>query len=326
MGKMKVFVFVILAILLAAMSLLAACAPAPEEAPPEEVGLPVPPGKLPHSEQHYYFIAANLGDPFYADHLLAIADAAKLLGVKTEMVGPTDLSVAAQVKTFEEVLAKPGTAGIFLYPIEWAAMEPLVNKAISKGIPVTKAIYDPNKPYTSIIGPDYEAMINDAAEFTGKVLNGEGKVATVGISATALQYRVRVYGEYLAEHYPNIENVGNILYDGSVADHMAQTQPFMGAHPGIDLLFQVDGKGGEMSGFVHDNWPQVKYFTVDKSQIILEAIKAGRLIAGIGYNTYDEAYLGIVFAYYAYHNQPVPEKALLRNLIVTIDNVDEFLQ
>ena len=84
----------------------------------------------------YYFLAANNADPFYVPGVQGFNDAGELVGVKTEFVGPMDMNVNEQLKTFEELVANPNTGGIFWYPTDFAIGETVIKDALQKDIPV----------------------------------------------------------------------------------------------------------------------------------------------------------------------------------------------
>ena len=64
---------------------------------------------------NYYWITENIGDPFYKLGLAGMNAAAKLFGFKAQIEGPSNVSTAEMTTAFQEILAKPGTAGILSY-------------------------------------------------------------------------------------------------------------------------------------------------------------------------------------------------------------------
>ena len=74
--------------------------------------------------------------PFHAEGKAGWDAAAKALGVKASLVGPVASDVQQQVTIIEQAIAKPTTAGILVYAVDYNALEPVLIKARQAGIPV----------------------------------------------------------------------------------------------------------------------------------------------------------------------------------------------
>ena len=76
---------------------------------------------------------------------------------------------------------------------------------------------------------------------------------------------------------------------------------------------------------MHDVAPNVKYLCTDMPDITLQGIKDGKIYATLGHDTYTQEFWGIVLAYYAYHGLTIPEDVTIHGLVITTDNVNEYL-
>src|ERR1700756_980194 len=56
-------------------------------------------------EEQYYFISANINIPYWQEAQAGLTDAAKYMGVKAEMDGPTTLSPKDELDSFQKAVA-----------------------------------------------------------------------------------------------------------------------------------------------------------------------------------------------------------------------------
>src|SRR5687768_11982096 len=89
-----------------------------------------PPEALAAGEgKEYVFLTLVTQVPFWIDHKLALADAEKALGIKTEFTGPLDFDTAGQARQLDELIARQ-PAGLLLFPGDVAALAPGIDRAI----------------------------------------------------------------------------------------------------------------------------------------------------------------------------------------------------
>ena len=303
--------------------ILAGCAPATVP--------PVAPTSAPRVGA-YYFLAANNNDPFYVDGLAGLNAAAKELGVKVQFVGPLDLNLAAQMKTFEELVANPTTAGILWYALDFNAGEPLVKAAVAKGIPVVVGATDaPTKTRSAFVGYDNVSLGQQAAEVAVKAIGGKGKVGVMGLAngSPTVSIRTAAFTDYIRKNYPAVEVVPQGSTDGSTANAVAALDAYMIAHPDLTLLWWADGMAGQMV----QPWKEYQakgvktlFLGMDMPQPTLQAVKDSVFIASVGQDTYTEEAEALRLMVAARNGKRVPDSVLLKAIIVTKDNVDQFLK
>ena len=313
----KIFVFML------TMVMLAGCAskvPSPTAiAPPQPTA----------ETGTYYFLAANNSDPFYIPGVQGFTEAGKELGVKTEFVGPMDLSLAAQMKTFEELVANPDTKGIFWYPMDFNAGEPYVKEAEDKGIPVIIGAADsPYKTRSAFIGYNNTVLGQQAGAWVAKLTNCQGSVGSISVIGPNLEERKTGFYAYLAQVCPDMKLVDPVTHDGSAANATAVLQAYMVANPDLTLLWFCDGGAGQQVQTWKDmqaSGTKTMFLAMDMPPATLDAVKSGIFTATVAQDTKTEEYYGMKLLYDAAHGKRIPDTIYLSAILINQSNVDEFI-
>ena len=303
--------------------LVVSCAKAPEP-----TALPVVEKSV--EEGTYYFLAANNADPFYIPGVKGFTEAGEALGVKTEFVGPMDLSLAGQMKTFEELVASPTTKGIFWYPMDFNAGEPFVKSAVDKGIAMVIGAADsPFKTRNAFIGYDNVVLGKQAGAWVSRLTDCKGSVGVVSVIGPNLEQRKQGFYDYLAEVCPDMVLVDPVTHDGSANNASAVLDAYMVANPDLTLLWFADGGAGQQV----QNWKEKQekgvktmFLAMDMPPATLQAVKDGIFIGSVGQDTYTEASYGLKLLYDLQHGSRVPDTLYLSAILVDKDNVDQFIE
>lgn len=280
-------------------------------------------------EGTYYFLAANNSDPFYIPGVQGFTDAGKALGVKTEFVGPMDLSLASQLKTFEELVANPQTKGIFWYPMDFNAGEPFVKAAVDKKIPMIIGAADsPFKTRNAFVGYNNTVLGQQAGAWVAKLTDCKGSVGVVSVIGPNLEERKAGFYAYLKQVCPDLKLVDPVTHDGSAANASAVLDAYMVANPDLTLLWFCDGGAGQQS----QNWKEKQaagtktmFLAMDMPPATLQAIKDGIFVGSVGQDTYTEAYTAMQMMYNLNHGLRVPDTMYLSAILVDKSNVDQFI-
>ena len=313
----KIFVFML------AMVMLAGCAskvPAPTSiAPPEPT----------QDTGVYYFLAANNSDPFYIPGVKGFTDAGTALGVKTEFVGPMDLSLAAQMSTFDQLVSNPTTKGIFWYPMDFNAGEPYVQSAVDKHIAMIIGAADsPFKTRNAFIGYDNIVLGQQAGAWVAKLTGCKGSVGTVSVIGPNLEQRKEGFYAYLKTACPELVLVDSVTHDGSAANASAVLDAYVVAHPDLTLLWFCDGGAGQQV----QNWKdkqiagtKTMFLAMDMPPATLQAVKDGIFTGTVGQDTYTEAYQAMTMLYALNHGLRVPDTSYLSAILIDKSNVDQWI-
>ena len=277
----------------------------------------------------YYFLAANNSDPFYIPGVQGFTDAGNALGVKTEFVGPMDLSLAGQMSTFDQLVNSPNTAGIFWYPMDFNAGEPYVQAAVDKGIPMVIGAADsPFKTRNAFIGYDNTVLGKQAGAWVSKLTNCEGSVGVISVIGPSLEERKAGFYDYLSTVCSDLVLEEPATHDGSAANASAVLDAYMVAHPDLTLLWFCDGGAGQQV----QNWKDKQaagtttmFLAMDMPPATLDAVKDGTFIGTVGQDTYSEEYWGMTYLYYLGKGMHVPDTSYMSALLIDSSNVDQYL-
>lgn len=283
---------------------------------------------VPQQEGTYYFLAANVNEPFYIPGMKGMDAAGKIVGMKTELVGPTDISVAGQMKTFEELIASPTTKGILWYSVDFNAGEPLVEEARAKGIPVIVGAMDsPFKNRSAFVGYDQAVLGNQAAEWVAKLTNCQGKVGVIGLVINTTQ-RIAAFYDHMKVVCPNIILAAQATTDGSTANENATLQAYMVANPDLTLVWWADGDaGGQAQTWkeIQDNGSKAIFLATDMPPTTLQAVKDGIFIGTVAQDTYAEEFWSVIIMDMQNKGYRIPDTVYLSALLIDKSNVDQFL-
>src|SRR6202140_4939415 len=83
----------------------------------------------------YVFVATNINLPYWREAEAGFLDAAKTLGVKGELVGPTTYDPNAEVGIFRKIVEEH-PAGICVSAARPEVFQAEIDKAVAQGIPV----------------------------------------------------------------------------------------------------------------------------------------------------------------------------------------------
>lgn len=305
------------------MVMLAGCAsktPAPTEVSPpptQDTGV-------------YYFLAANNSDPFYIPGVKGLTDAGNYVGVKTEFVGPMDLSVTSQMKTFEELIASPTTKGILWYAVDFNVGQPLVEEAMAKGIPVIIGGGDsPFKTRNAFVGYDNYILGTQAAIWANKLIGCQGTVGTVAVTGINLDTRTQAFNDYFAANCPDVKIVERATHDGSAANEAAVLEAYMVANPDLTLLWWADGAAGIQA----QTWKEKQeagvktlFLATDMPPATLQAVKDGIFVGTVGQDTYTEEFTAVIMLDLLNKGYRIPDTLYLSALLIDINNVDQYLE
>ncbi|MDA1333874.1 MAG: substrate-binding domain-containing protein [Bacteroidetes bacterium] len=280
----------------------------------------------PKPDQKYYWVTANIADPFYRDGIAGMEEFGKLYGVQTEIVGPQTADVAGMVKAFEETLAKPDCSGIFSYFYsDFSSAQSLYEKAYEMGIPIVNGAADWGGPRIGWCGVIDGDAAKKAMEVIQEAYPNGAKVGFIGNTGLNIQREEQEYARLTEEL--GLGYVGNVAHDGSAEDAVRQYAAFVGANSDVEVMFFADGLGPSVVQGLADSGPNVKIILRGLGQNGLDAIKGGdQVIATIDRSPFDEEFWGFPPLYFAVNGgYRGPEQILVPQVIVTKDNVDGFL-
>jgi ABC-type sugar transport system substrate-binding protein len=311
-------------VLFMAVFVLSACQPLTTPTP---VATAVPSGRS--LEGTYYFLAGNNADPFYKPGVKGFKDAGDLVGMKTAFVGPMDLNVAEQMKTFEQLVNAPDTAGIFWYPMDFVQGEVYIKEAKEKGIPIVIGAADsPNKTRDAFIGVNDQIFGTAAGAWAAELTNCQGKVGAIALVQANTDARIAAYYDYLKQMCPDMKFADRISHDGSPASATTALDAYLAANPDLSLIYFADGSGGQQGQNWLDKQAQgvkTMLLVTDTTDLALQGVKDGAFVGVLGQDTYTEEYWGVMLLDAINKGVPVPDTLYLAANRVDKGNVDAFI-
>lgn len=278
-------------------------------------------------DQKYYWVTANLSDPFYQDGINGMKQFGKLFGVDTAVVGPQKADVAGMTQAFEETIQKPDCSGVLsYYYADFKAAKPLYEEAAQKNIPIVNASGDWGPPRLSFVGVhDQDAPAAALALIDSKV--GSGKVGYIGNSGANVLREEKWYERLIAQSYPKLQFAGHAIHDGSADDALKQYRSFIESHQDVQVMFFGDGLGPSIVNGLIDAAPNVKLVLRGFGKNGLQAIQQGKVLGTVDRMPYDEEFWGFVALYFAVNgNLRAPDSMLIDTITVSKDNVAKFMR
>jgi ribose transport system permease protein len=291
------------------------------------------------NNEEYIFLGVSVGNPYWVDARLGLEDRASMLGVKSELRGPTGGDPNQQVKEFENLLARK-PAGILIAPAS-DALRPIINRAVEEGVPVICIDTDDplSKRYTYIGTDNYNAGMQ-TGELLAKAIGGKGEVALLMIPGQSNhEGRARGCKDALSK-YPGIKivKIGNDQALSAEAEKVARS--ILQAYPNLAGFACVDAAGGEGCAVAVQEIGKsgkVKIIAMDRNETTLDYIEQGTIEASIAQRTYTMANMGLQLLYDLRHNNmklvnnwqeakiiPLPNSIDTGTIVITRENVKAF--
>src|SRR3981081_44821 len=135
-----------------------------------------------HEEnERYVFVATNINLPYWQEAQAGFLDAAKGLGVKAELTGPTTYDPNGEIGMFRQVVEQ-NPAGICLSAARPEVFQADIDKAVAQGIPVICVDADvPGSKRVMYIGTDNFKAGRESLKKMAALIPGQGSFVVVTI-------------------------------------------------------------------------------------------------------------------------------------------------
>lgn len=253
--------------------------------------------------------------------------AAEFGNVELIVKAPDTADASKQIEIMESLIAM-GVDGIAIGPTDVAALTPLIDEAMDKGIKVVTFDSDaPDSKRLGYIGTDNVKAGQHMGEVLGEALGGEGKVlVSMGVSTQEnLIQRLDGVKEVLAESYPDITIVDEKSSQGDTSIALANIENMVTANPEFDALIGIDAAAGPAAVVV---WKaqglDQKVITFDDTDDIIQGIRDGQITSSIAQNQYVWGTTIVEELMMACQGEEIPENYDTGTKVVDKDNVDEL--
>ena len=259
-----------------------------------------------HEEtERYVFVATNINLPYWKEAEAGFLDAARTLGVKGELTGPTTYDPHGEVGFFRKIVDQ-NPAGICLSAARPEIFQADIDKAVAAGIPVICVDADvPDSKRLVYIGTDNVKAGRESLRRMAALIPGKGNIVVISIPG---QHNVddRVAGVADAlKNFPSLK-LTKILDDkGDAGSAFDQVSELIQKKEKVDGIICLEATGGSgAAGALHRFSMEGKLPIVafDNDPGTLDWIERGAITATITQKPYVMSYYGLKFLDDLHHN------------------------
>jgi len=254
-------------------------------------------------EERYVFVASNVNLPYWQEAQAGLADAAKQLGVKSELTGPEKFDPQEQLRAFQKV-AESKPAGIMISVTRPDLLQDAISAAIAQGIPVITVDSDaPNSKRVMFVGADNFRAGVESAKRLADILKGQGQVVVITIPGQLnVDERLRGVNETLKK-YPGLKVVQTIDDRGDPRVANDNIAALLKAKAKIDGIISLEASGGSGAAeALHRLDVKIPIVGFDKDPETLDWIDRDGITATVTQKPYVMAYYALKFADDLHHN------------------------
>ena len=259
-----------------------------------------------HEEtERYVFVATNINLPYWKEAEAGFLDAARTLGVKGELTGPTTYDPHGEVGFFRKIVDQ-NPAGICLSAARPEIFQADIDKAVAAGIPVICVDADvPDSKRLVYIGTDNVKAGRESLRRMAALIPGKGNIVVISIPG---QHNVddRVAGVADAlKNFPSLK-LTKILDDkGDAGSAFDQVSELIQKKEKVDGIICLEATGGSgAAGALHRFSLEGKLPIVafDNDPGTLDWIERGAITATITQKPYVMSYYGLKLLDDVHHN------------------------
>jgi len=259
-----------------------------------------------HEEvERYVFVATNINLPYWKEAEAGFLDAAKTLGVKGELIGPTTYDPSAEVGMFRKIVEQQ-PAGICLSAARPEIFRAEIDKAVAQGIPVICVDADvPDSKRVLYIGTDNFKAGRESLKRMAALIPGKGTIAVISIPGQHnLDDRLAGMADAL-KNFPALK-LTNILDDKGDArnafDQVSELVQKKEKVNGIICLEATGGSGAAEAVHRFNMEGKLPIVAFDNDPETLDWIDRGAITATITQKPYVMSYYGLKFLDDLHHN------------------------
>jgi ribose transport system substrate-binding protein len=255
--------------------------------------------------ERYVFIATNINLPYWKEAEAGFLDAAKALGVKAELVGPTGYAPVAELGVFRSVVEEH-PAGICVSAARPEIFQEEIDNAVAQGIPVICVDSDvPRSKRVLYIGTDNFKAGREGMKRIAALVPGNGNIVAITISGqNNLDDRVAGVADALA-NFPRLKLTKVLDGKGDARSASDELSELIQKKEKIDGIICLEATGGSgAADAVHRSNLDGKLpiLAFDNDPETLDWIDRGVIAATITQKPYVMSYYGIKFLDDLHHN------------------------
>jgi ribose transport system substrate-binding protein len=259
-----------------------------------------------HQEnERYVFVATNVNLPYWQEAQAGFLDAAKALGVRAELIGPTTYDPGAEAGMFRD-LVEMHPAGICLSAARPEIFRANIDKAIAEGIPVICVDADvPESKRVLYIGTDNVKAGRESLKRMAALVPGKGNIVVITIPGQRnLDDRLAGVADAL-KNYPAMKLTKIIDDKGDWRSAFDQISDLILKKEKIDGIICLEATGGPGAADALNRFDlagKLPIVAFDKDPKTLELIERGAISSTIAQKPYVMSYYGLKFLDDLHHN------------------------
>ena len=269
------------------------------------VGASCGPEPYHQKDERFVLIATNIALPYWQEAQAGLADSAKELGVKAEMLGPETYAPDKELEAFQKAVAeKP--SGILISVARAEAFNTAIDAAVAQGIPVICLDADaPDSKRVLFIGTDNFRAGQESGRRMAQLLKGQGRILIVSIPGQSnLDERVRGVNDAL-QKFPGIKVIQTIDDKGDARNANDQISKLEAGKEKLDGIICLEASGGSGAAeALHrlDLTGKIAIVAFDKDPETLDFVQSGAINETIAQKPYVMAYYGLKLLDDLHHN------------------------
>jgi ribose transport system substrate-binding protein len=222
------------------------------------------------------------------------------------------------------------SVGLVLAPDQYLALVAPVREALDKGIPtviVQTPLSIPPGGGLSYILNDDEATGRIAAERLGRILNGKGTVAVLGIdpNVTGTVLRAHAFAAHLASNFPAIAISERRVGSPNSAETQRAADEILASNPKITAILGLNTaatQGALAAMRVLDKSQKIKLMGCDQEINLMAALRRGEIDSIVAENSYEMGYRAVRSIAEQRQGRSVQSEMKLQPVLITRENID----
>ena len=267
------------------------------------------------------------GNPFWASVEKGALDKGAELGVNVTVIAPpTESDVAAQVSQIEDQLAK-GVDAIVIAPTDPDALAPVLEQAISEGVPVVFIDTKGNVEGVTFIGTDNLAGAALAAQYICENVPAGSDVALITGIITQSTGKARRDGGRAGLEACGLNVVAEQSGNWDRAQGQSVMENILTGNPDLKAVFASNDNmalGAVEALKAAGMLDEVIVVGFDANPDAAASILAGEMSATVAQNPYNMGALGVENALRLIKGETIPEVIDTGTVLVTAENADQY--
>jgi ribose transport system substrate-binding protein len=256
-------------------------------------------------DERYVMVAANIQLPYWHEAAAGFRDAAGVLGVKSEVVGPSRYDPRQELDAFKQAVAGNPT-GILVSPAQPQLFLSAINAAIEKGIPVITVDSDaPNSRRVLFIGTNNVNAGAEGGRHMAELLHGAGNIVIITIPGQLNQDERLSGARQALAAYPKIKVEATLNDEGRPETANDEVSKLLEKKNNIAGFLCLEASGGPGVAEVLHRLSlngKIKVVAFDKSTETLDWISEGLIAGTVAQKPYTMSYYGLTFLDDLHHN------------------------